>query len=266
MYDRCWNGGGYRLYVDSFQDIMFDKQANDTVAEYIRAKIRERVKDPKTAEMLSHRHHPYGTKRPPFESNYYEVFNQHNVELVDVRSTPIEELTETGLRTSERSFEFDVLIFATGFDAMSGPMMRMGVVGRDGRLLTEHWSKGPRTYLGIGIQHFPNLIMIAGPHCPLQNIPPLIEYQVDFATEMIRFMVANDIVEVEPAAATEDEWQAHIDQVASEGLYPLADSWYMGSNVKDKPRTCMIYLGGGDRYRAFCDEIIKKGYDGFEFR
>ena len=172
-FDERWNAGGFQLFIDSYQDILFDKNANDTIAEYIRERIHERVNDPAVAHLLAPKGYPYGTKRPPLETNYYEVFNQDNVTLVDIKTTPIESITETGVRTADAEYEFDIIVLATGFDAMTGPLMKLGIVGRDGLKLSDKWAHGPRTYLGLTVSGFPNLFLITGPQSPsvLYNMP-----------------------------------------------------------------------------------------------
>jgi len=172
-FDERWNAGGFQLFIDSYQDILFDKNANDTIADYIRGRIHERVNDPAVAHLLAPKGYPYGTKRPPLETNYYEVFNQDNVTLVDIKTTPIESITETGVRTADAEYEFDIIVLATGFDAMTGPLMKLGIVGRDGLKLSDKWAHGPRTYLGLTVSGFPNLFLITGPQSPsvLYNMP-----------------------------------------------------------------------------------------------
>ncbi|MEV7646731.1 NAD(P)/FAD-dependent oxidoreductase [Arthrobacter sp. NPDC089319] len=265
VFDDRWNRGGFRLFIDSFQDILVDKKANDTVAEYIRERIRERVKDPEVAELLAPKDYPYATKRPPLETNYYETFNRENVTLVDVRKSSIQTVTATGLRTADRDIELDVLILATGFDAMTGPLLAMGIVGRGGLRLEDKWVDGPRTYLGTTISGFPNFFLVTGPQSPsvLYNMPLAIEDHVDFATDAIAYLRENglDILEAEPEA--EQQWVTHTNDVAQATLMPEADSWYMGANIPGKPRVCMIYLGGAPAYRAKCAEVVDNGYQGF---
>ncbi|MCK9990863.1 MAG: NAD(P)/FAD-dependent oxidoreductase [Rugosibacter sp.] len=265
VYDDCYWDGGFRMIFDSFQDLLFNRESNDTAAEYIRAKIRERVKDPKVAEMLTPKGYPYGTKRPPLETKYYETYNRDNVTLVDIKSTPIEEVTEHGIRTSNAEFELDVIVLAIGFDAMTGPLLSMGIVGRDGLALNKKWADGPHTYLGITTHGFPNLFFITGPQSPsvLYNMPLAIEDHVEFATDAIRYLREHDLDVMEPTQEAETQWGALVDSIAQKTLLPGTDSWYTGANIPGKPRVCMIYLGGAPSYRKICADVEANGYTGF---
>ena len=264
-FDERWNAGGFRLFIDSYQDILFDKKANDTIADYIRGRIHERVNDPAVAHLLAPKGYPYGTKRPPLETNYYEVFNQDNVTLVDIKTTPIESITETGVRTADAEYEFDIIVLATGFDAMTGPLMKLGIVGRDGLKLSDKWAHGPRTYLGLTVSGFPNLFLITGPQSPsvLYNMPLAIEDHVDFAAEAITYMRDRGLDVIEATLESEDNWVAHALEISSKTLLPETDSWYMGANIPGKPRICLLYVGGAPAYRATCDDVVANGYAGF---
>jgi len=264
-FDERWNAGGFQLFIDSYQDILFDKNANDTIAEYIRGRIHERVNDPAVADLLAPKGYPYGTKRPPLETNYYEVFNQDNVTLVDIKTTPIESITETGVRTADAEYEFDIIVLATGFDAMTGPLMKLGIVGRDGLKLSDKWAHGPRTYLGLTVSGFPNLFLITGPQSPsvLYNMPLAIEDHVDFAAEAITYMRDRGLDVIEATLESEDNWVAHALEISSKTLLPETDSWYMGANIPGKPRICLLYVGGAPAYRATCDDVVANGYAGF---
>ncbi len=265
VYDDCYWDGGFRMIFDSFQDLLFNKESNDTAAEYIRAKIRERVKDPKVAEMLTPKGYPYGTKRPPLETKYYETYNRDNVTLVDIKSTPIEMVTEHGIRTSNAEFELDVIVLAIGFDAMTGPLLSMGIIGRAGLALNKKWADGPHTYLGITTHGFPNLFFITGPQSPsvLYNMPLAIEDHVAFATDAIRYLREHDLDVMEPTQEAETQWGALVDSIAQKTLLPGTDSWYTGANIPGKPRVCMIYLGGAPSYRKICADVEANGYTGF---
>ena len=264
-FDERWNAGGFQLFIDSYQDILFDKKANDTIADYIRERIHERVNDPAVADLLAPKGYPYGTKRPPLETNYYEVFNQDNVTLVDIKTTPIESITETGVRTADAEYEFDIIVLATGFDAMTGPLMKLGIVGRDGLKLSDKWAHGPRTYLGLTVSGFPNLFLITGPQSPsvLYNMPLAIEDHVDFAAEAITYMRDRGLDVIEATLESEDNWVAHALEISSKTLLPETDSWYMGANIPGKPRICLLYVGGAPAYRATCDDVVANGYAGF---
>jgi cyclohexanone monooxygenase len=221
-YQARWDTGGFGLWLGNYKDIFVTREANDTISEWLRKKIAERVDDPVTAEKLTPRDHAFGTKRVPLESNYYEAFNRDNVELVDVRTAPIREITPTGLRTQEAEYEFDVLIFATGFDAMTGPLNRINIRGRGGQLLREKWAEGPRTYLGLTSAGFPNLFFITGPGSPsvLSNMPVSIEQHVEFVSKIIGEMRERGAELVEPTAQAEQEWTDHVQKVARSTLFP----------------------------------------------
>ncbi|KDE14662.1 MULTISPECIES: NAD(P)/FAD-dependent oxidoreductase [Rhodococcus] len=266
VFDERWNAGGFRLFIDSFQDILFDKKANDTIAEYIRERIRERVQDPAKADKLAPEGYAYGTKRPPLETNYYEAYNRESVHIVDVKDTPIDEITATGVRVGERTYEVDTVVLATGFDAMTGPLLAMDIRGRGGQTLAEKWAHGPRTYLGIMIHGFPNLFTITGPQSPsvLYNMPLAIEDHVDFATDAIDYLRAHDLDVIEPTAQAETDWLHLTNEIAGQTLLPQTNSWYMGANIPGKPRACMVYLGGAPTYRQTCAEVVAGGYTGFD--
>ncbi|MFC4002732.1 flavin-containing monooxygenase [Prauserella oleivorans] len=267
VFEDRWNRGGFRLFIDAFQDILFDQRANDTVAEYIRERIRERVKDPRTAELLCPKDYPYGTKRPPLETDYYEAYNRDNVELVDVKSNPIAEVTPRGVRLADGTeYELDCLVLATGFDACTGPLLAMNITGRGGRKLAEHWADGPQTYLGLMSSGFPNLFMITGPQSPsvLYNMPLAIEDHVDFLADAISHLRENGLAVIEPSEDAEREWVRHTNELADATLLPNSPtSWYMGNNVPGKPKRVLVYLGGAPAYRAKCDEVVRNGYEGF---
>jgi cation diffusion facilitator CzcD-associated flavoprotein CzcO len=268
IYSRLWDLGGFRLLVSSFGDLMSDRAANDTAAEFVRNKIRAVVKDPATAELLCPTDHPYGTKRPPIDTNYYETFNRGNVTLVNVRSAPIVEFTPTGLKTTEREYDLDVIVFATGFDAMTGSLLQMDLRGVGGLRLADKWADGPRTYLGLQIVGFPNLFTITGPGSPsvLVNMPVAIEQHVEWVSDCIDYLYKNGLSRIEATEDAQDEWVQHVWDEASATLYPLANSWYMGANIPGKTRVFMPYVGGMTRYRVRCNEVAEKGYVGFALR
>ncbi len=267
-YQAHWDEGGFALWLGNYMDIFFTREANDTVSEYMRRKIQERVDDPETAEKLTPRDHPFGTKRVPLETNYYEAFNRDNVTLVDVKSDPIQEITPTGLRTGDGGeYEFDVLVFATGFDAMTGPLNNINIRGRGGRLLRDKWAEGPATYLGLTSADFPNMFTITGPQSPsvLSNMPVSIEQHVEFVSRIISDMRERGAEVIEAAQQAEDEWVAHTQEVAHSTLLPQTATWYMGANIPGKPRVFMPYLGGVGNYRQHCDQVAANDYEGFVF-
>ena len=263
-FERRWADGAFN-YMATFPDLMNDQHANDLAAEFVRAKIRERVDDPAVAELLCPKDHPFGTKRLCADSDYYETFNRENVTLVDVKSAPIEEITPTGLRTSKAAYEFDALVFATGFDAMTGALTDIDIVGRGGLSLREKWTDGPRTYLGLAVAGFPNLFAITGPGSPsvLSNMMVSIEQHVDWVVDCITYLGERQLRTIEPTVEAEDAWVEHVREVGDSTLFPLANSWYMGANIPGKPRIFTPYVGGVGTYRKECDDVVAKGYEGF---
>jgi cyclohexanone monooxygenase len=262
--DRAWNYGTAGMQ-GLYRDILTDVKANEIVAEFVRGKIREIVEDPATAEKLSPRDHPFGTKRLCLDTDYFATFNRPNVELVDIRATPIERITANGVKTSEREREFDLIVFATGFDAMTGPILRMNIEGAGGRRLTDEWRDGPAAYLGLMIESFPNLFTVNGPGSPsvLCNMIPTLEHHVDWIADCIAHMRKGGLerIDVEPAA--QEAWAGEVQAVAGRTLYPQAKSWYMGDNVSGKPRMFLAYVGGFVDYTDRCEEVARSGYTGF---
>lgn len=267
-FDARWDAGGFGFWLGNYQDMFFTKEANDLCGEYLKKKIRSTVKDPAVAEKLVPKY-PYGTKRQPLDSNYYETFNKENVSLVDINETPIEKITRKGIRTSEKEYELDVIVFATGFDGMTGPLKQIRISGKGGELLAEKWAHGPRSYLGVAVAGFPNMFTITGPGSPsvLSNMPVSIEQHVEWISDFIAHMRNNNLKTTEPMAEAEDNWTAHVAEVAGHTLFVTggADSWYIGANIPGKPRVFMPYLGGVGGYRKQCAEIASKGYEGFAF-
>jgi cation diffusion facilitator CzcD-associated flavoprotein CzcO len=266
MYEAGWRRGGINSLSYAFTDFFRDERANHTAQEFARRKIREIVRDPRVAELLSPKH-DIGTKRTCVDIDYFETYNRPNVELVDVSTHPIEEITPTGLVTGWRRYDLDVLVFATGFDAMTGPLLAMDIRGAGGVSLRERWEHGPRTYLGLTVAGFPNLFTITGPQSPsvLSNMVVSIEQHVDWIAGCLAFMRERGLSRIEAAHEAEDAWVRHVDQLGRETLYPRARSWYVGANVPGKPRVFMPYVGGCGRYRQECEEIVADGYRGFLF-
>jgi cation diffusion facilitator CzcD-associated flavoprotein CzcO len=265
VYEELWNRGGFCFMLSSFHDLITDQEANDTAAEYVRRKIREIVKDPETARKLSPYNHPIGTKRPPIDTDYYETFNRENVTLIDIRNEPIEEITPDGIRTSKQEYRVDAIVYATGFDAMTGSLFQLNIRGRGGMLLQEKWADGPHTYLGIATADFPNMFMITGPGSPsvLSNMPVSIEQHVEWIAACLGYMRSRGLNQVEPLREAERAWDAHVAETAAATLFPRADSWYMGANIPGKPRVFFPYAGGVGAYRQRCAEIAANSYEGF---
>jgi cyclohexanone monooxygenase len=224
------------------------------------------VNDPARAELLAPTNHPIGTKRICVDTDYYLTYNQPNVDLVDVRNAPIEAVTPDGLRAGGQQYAFDAIVFATGFDAMTGALTRMGIVGREGETLADKWEAGPRTYLGLMTAGFPNMFMITGPGSPsvLSNMIVSIEQHVDWISDCLTHLTDRQLDCIEPILAAENDWVRHVNEVADTTLYPSAASWYMGANIPGKPRVFMPYIGGVGTYREKCDEIAANGYAGFK--
>ena len=264
-YQQAYDKGDLISVIGSYVDILIDPAANETAAEFLRSKIRAAVNDPELAETLSPRTFPLGTKRLCLDSGYYETFNRPSVHLVDLRKTPLVEFTETGLRTSERDYEFDAIVFATGFDAMTGSLTGIDIRGRNGVGLASQWSDGPRNYLGIAMAGFPNLFTITGPLSPsvLTNMVVSIEQHVEWVTDCIAYLRDNGCSAIEATANAQDAWVDHVTEVGSFTLFPMADSWYTGANVAGKPHVFMVYIGGANVYRERCDEVAAAGYEGF---
>lgn len=265
-FEEAWDEGLLTGLMSTFSDIQLDEDANHEVAEFIRDRIRNTVQDRQTADDLTPKAYPYATKRPCIDTNYYETYNRENVSLVNLRRTPIETITETGIETSDGVREFDAIVYATGFDAMTGPLLRVDIRGRGGKRLVDAWIDGPRTYLGIAIHGFPNLFTITGPSSPsvLSNMLVSIEQHVDWVSDCIGWMNENGKTAIEPSDAAERDWAEHTAHLAGMTLFPQADSWYMGANVPGKPRMFLAYVGGVGAYRLICDQIAATGYHGFD--
>ncbi len=262
-YADWWERGGL-IFLTSYEDLLFDNEANETAAEFVREKIGKVVRDVEVARMLMP-NQVLGCKRLCADTNYYETYNLDHVELVDVSEHPIECLTPTGLRTGGKDFEFDAIVFATGFDAMTGALSNIDIQGRGGLTLTDKWSAGPRTYLGLMTVGFPNLFMVTGPGSPsvLANMVPAIEQHVEWISGCIEHLRDERLrcIEAEPDA--EDAWVDHVNEVADLTLFPQCNSWYLGANVPGKPRVFMPYIGF-PAYVANCVEVVAKGYEGFD--
>ena len=266
-YEAAWEAGELTI-LGTFSDLLVNNAANETLAEFIRNKIRSIVHDPETAEALCPKDYPFGTKRPCLDTGYYETFNLPHVSLVDLRKHPITTITETGIDTSDASYEFDAIVFATGFDAMTGAIVAVDITGRDGTQLKDKWAHGPKTYLGLTTVGFPNFFMVTGPGSPsvLSNMAVSIEQHVDWIADTLERMRADGFSVIEPTETAEAGWIRHVNDCGDITLYPQANSWYMGANVPGKPRVFLPYVGGVDAYRKACVEVVDRGYLGFEMR
>jgi cyclohexanone monooxygenase len=263
-YEKRWQRGGLGFSA-AYTDLLTSQEANDTAAEFFRDKIRAIVRDPAVAELLCPRTYPLGTKRLCVDTGYYATFNRDNVTLVDVSRSPIEVITPKGVSTGGVEYAVDDLVFATGFDAMTGALLGIDIRGRGGRRLPEAWADGPRTYLGIAVAGFPNLFTITGPGSPsvLSNMIVSIEQHVDWITDCLAHLREHGHATIEPTAEAQEAWVQHVSDVGHMTLYPRAPSWYMGANIPGKPRIFMPYIGGVGVYRQKCDEVAARGYEGF---
>ena len=263
-YERRWRTGGVN-FMHSFNDLMLNERSNATAAEFVREQIRATVRDPARAELLAPTDHPIGAKRICVDSDYYATYNRDNVELVNLRRSPIERVTAGGLQTRDAHHALDSIVFATGYDAMTGALLGPDIRGRDGLTLAQAWAAGPRSYLGLMVAGFPNLFTVTGPGSPsvLSNMVFAIEQHVDWIADCLDWMRAHghDTIEAEPAA--QDDWVRHVNEVADRTLFPRAASWYVGANVPGKARVFMPYAGGVVPYRRKCDEVAACGYAGF---
>ena len=268
FYEKLYSEPGFGIWMGNFRDVLIDKAANDSITDFMRRKIRERVRDPALAAKLIPTNHGFGTRRVPLESGYYEVYNQPNVRLVDLRETPIERIMPTGIKTSDAEQQFDMIIYATGFDAITGAFDRIDIRGRCGLHLKDKWADGPRTYLGLLIAGFPNMLTLVGPHnaATFCNIPRCIEQNVEWVTELLRYMGERGYRRVEPSEAAVEAWTQHVHESAARLLLLEVDSWMTGIN-RNVPgrhkRTFMAYAGGAPKYREKCDEVARNGYEGF---
>jgi cation diffusion facilitator CzcD-associated flavoprotein CzcO len=267
--DALWEIGSFRFMFTSYNDIVFDLKANATVASYIEAKIRDTVSDPAVADVLCDFNHPVGTKRPPIDTNYYETFNQDNVAIVSIRANPIHEATTDGLILQDGDHhKLDAIVFATGFDTVTGTLIKLNLNGRKGQPLADKWKDGPRAYLGLCSAGFPNLFMITGPGSPgiLTNFPGCIEQNVDWITGVIEHMRETGAREIEATVEAETQWVEDIAETADQTLFTTVDSWYMNSNLPGKPRVFTAYFNGMNTYTEVCADVARNGYRGFELR
>ena len=264
FYEKLYAERGFGIWQGNFRDILIDRKANATISDFVARKIRQRVKDPKTAEKLIPKNHGFGTRRLPLETFYYEVYNRDNVELVDLTETPIARITPEGIRTSARDYQFDIIIYATGFDAITGSFDKIDFRGVQGMRLRDKWKSGPQTYLGLMVDGFPNMMMLMGPHTALGNIPRSIEYSVDWVTRLLRFARDNGLTRLEATAAGVASWTDHVRALGVGLLSNEVNSWMTGinSNVDGKQtRIVARYSGSAPAYRARCEEVAANGYD-----
>ena len=268
FYEKLYGEPGFGIWMGNFRDVLVDKRANDTMNEFMARKIRERVIDPEIAETLIPTDHGFGTRRIPMETNYYEVFNQDNVQLVDLNEEPIRSITPLGVLTEADEYEFDIIIYATGFDAVTGGFDKIDIRGLGGLRLKDKWKNGPRTYLGLQIEGFPNMLTLVGPHnaASFCNIPRCIEQNVEWVAKLFAYIREHNFTRIVPTLDAEDEWTEHVHNAASKLLFTKVDSWFTGinSNIVGKDqRTSLLYAGGAPSYKEKCDEAAANDYTGF---
>ena len=268
FYEELYASPGFGIWMGNFRDVLVDEEANKTLSEFVERKIRERVNNPEIAEKLVPKDHGFGTRRVPMETRYYEVYNQDNVLLVDLNETPIEAITTQGIKTTQHDYDFDLVIYATGFDAVMGPFNSIDFVGSNGKHLREKWSSGPRTYLGMSVSGFPNMFTLVGPHnaSTFCNQPRCIEQNVEWVSDFVAYFFKNKIGRVEASELAENSWTEHVYESVSRLLMSKTDSWFMGVNkniVGREEKNFMLYAGGFPSYTQRCNDIASNGYEGF---
>ena len=266
-YEEFWEKGGLQ-FRGVFKDIITNKQANDSASNFLKKKISQVIKNKEFAKILTNFDHPYGCKRPPIDTNYFETYNRDNVHLVDIKKDPIIEIDKTGIRTERNYFKLDTIVFATGYDAMTGTLINLNITGENSLNLKDYWNEGPKTYLGLQIAGFPNMFTITGPGSPsvLTNMPTAIEQHVEWITNCISFMIKNDFKKITTSEKDSVEWGKQVKEAADKTLLPtVKHSWYLGANIPNKPRVFMPYAGGLPTYTKICENIKNNNYKGFLF-
>jgi cation diffusion facilitator CzcD-associated flavoprotein CzcO len=267
FWERLYNSPGFGLWMGNFRDAFIDPAANAALSDFVAGKIRERVRDPATAEKLIPKNHGFGTRRVPMETQYYEVYNQPNVKLIDINETPIQRITPSGIKTTSEEFEFDMIVYATGFDALTGSFDRIDIRGQDGLRLKEVWKNGPKTFLGIFVAGFPNMMMVAGPHMALGNAPRGIEYGVEWVSDLLRYARDKGLTRVAATGESMNSWTEYVRGLGTELLASKIDSWMTGvnKNVAGKTERAVVRFNGpAPEYRRVCNEVAASGYEGLE--
>ena len=268
-YEKLYGERGFGIWQGNFRDILTDRKANATISDFVARKIRERVRDPKVAEKLIPKNHGFGTRRLPLETFYYEAYNRDNVELVDITETPIERITPRGIKTSDKEYEFDIIIYATGFDALTGAFDRIDIRGVGGEKLKDKWAEGAETFVGMSVEGFPNMLMLLGPHTALGNIPRSIEYNVEWVTDLLRFMRDRGLTRIDARPEGVKDWMKTVHEASAGLLSNDVNSWFTGvnTNVEGKQtRRISRYSGSAPAYRARCDEVAADGYGEMDLR
>jgi len=266
-YQELWDKGAIPHLGSEFADLLIDEKANDTLAEFVRGKIRSVIEDSEVADILTPTEFPICTKRACLDTNYYQTFNKPNVDIVDIKADPIRSITATGIATRDREFAFDAIVFATGFDAMTGALLAVDIRGREGQSLKDKWAHGPLNYLGLTVSGFPNFFMITGPGSPsvLSNMILSIEQHVEWIADCLDHMDRENLTRIEATETAETGWVEYGTATSDMTLFPRAKSWYMGANVPGKPRVCLPYVGGVAAYRRVCNDVAAQDYLGFRF-
>ena len=267
IFEEKWQEGGTISFLYSFTDLLNNKESNEFASEFVRRKIREKVNDKETAELLCPKTHPIGTKRLVLDNGYYEIFNQPHVNLVDISKNGIKEITKNGVVTNSTEYKVDALIFAMGFDAMTGSIKNINICNHKGEYLSDKWQYGPLTYLGLMTAGFPNIFFVTGPQSPGVKSQMIlsIEQHVDWISDCIKYMKSNGNKMINPQKKSEELWVKHVADVANDSLYPMGNSWYQGANIKGKTRVFMPYVGGFQKYRAKLNAVVSARYEGFDF-
>lgn len=267
VYEAAWHRLGFGFAL-AYHDLLLSKEANDTAAEFVRRKLASVIDKPELREKLIPKDHPFAARRPSVDSGYFQAFNRDNVELADVREFPILEFTPEGIRTTAKQHEFDIIIFATGFDAMTGSLLKPEIVGRGGLTLKQKWKNGPVTQLGVAVSGFPNMLIVVGPGSPslLSNVLLSTEEQIDWLASLISKMDSEDVAEFEAKPAAEQAWVEHVNEKARQTIYMMTDSYYNGAEMPGKPRVFLPYSGGVRGYRRLLQQCAAEGYTGFEMR
>ncbi len=266
-YEAAWNRLGFGFAL-TFKDILLNQQSNDTASDFIRRKIGAQVEDPEVRSKLIPKDFPFGTRRPSVDSGYFTAFNRPNVSLVDISEAPIEAFTPTGIRTSDKEYAFDIIIYATGFDAFTGSLLKPEIIGRNGLTLRTNWAAGPKSFLGLGVHGFPNMFIIVGPGSPslLSNVLLSSEEQIDWLAKLFDHCRKTGVTEIEATEEAERNWVAHVNERAEQTLYLKTPSYYLGAEMPGKPRVFMPYSGGVRGYRRILEKVAANGYEGLELR
>jgi cyclohexanone monooxygenase len=267
IFERLWEVGGFAPWLGTFNDVFVNEEANRAVYNFWRDKTRARINDPAVAEILAPTEpiHPFGVKRPSLEQHFYEIFNQHNVSLVDLRATPIEKVARSGIKTAAGEHDLDVLVLATGFDAVTGGLTSIHIRGTHGETLKEKWAKGVRAHLGMAVAGFPNLLFVYGPQSPnaFCNGPTCAEVQGDWIARLLDYLRQRNCTRIEATVPAEEAWRVQALALADATLFPRADSWYLGANIPGKRREMLSFAGGLATYMAKCNESAERRYEGF---